>query len=103
MESRSDGGSPDRRLDPLIARHLVRPAFDQERAATSTECGRRTRTRGPFVLDQQHGDIARQGCDRRQDIVALAFGTPAAGSSSSAPRFGGDGDGYFQQPLLAIR
>jgi hypothetical protein len=38
------------------------------------------------VLDQQHGHGGGQCLDRREDLVPLGSGTPAAGSSSSGTR-----------------
>ena len=55
------------------------------------------------VLDQQHGDIARQCRYGGENIVALAFGNAGSGLvEQQHPRFGGDGDRDLQQALLAI-
>ena len=56
------------------------------------------------MLDQQHGDVARQGCDRGQDIVALAFGNAGGGLvEQQHARLGRDRDRDLQQALLAVR
>ncbi len=55
------------------------------------------------MLDQQHGDVARQGCDGGQDIVALAFGHAGGGFvEQQHARPGRNGDRDLQQALLAV-
>src|SRR5882724_13100032 len=68
------------RLDLGIARHLVRRAFDQH---GTVDQHRNPVGKGEhqihIVLDQQYRDVARQGGDGRQNIVALALGHAGGG------------------------
>ena len=55
------------------------------------------------VLDQEHGDVARQGGDGGEDIVALAFGNAGGGLvEQQHARLGGNRDRDLEQALLAV-
>ena len=88
-----------------IARHLVRRALDQQRAVDQhrNAVGEREH-QIHVVLDQEHGDVARQGRHRGEDIVALAFGNAGGGLvQQQHARFGGNRDRDLEQALLAVR
>ena len=55
------------------------------------------------MLDQEHGDVARQGGDGGENVVALAFGNAGGGLvEQQHARLGGDRDRDLEQALLAI-
>ena len=55
------------------------------------------------MLDQEHGDVARQRGDGGEDVVALAFGNAGGGLvQQQHARLGGNRDRDLQQALLAV-
>ena len=55
------------------------------------------------MLDQQHGDVARQAADDRENVVALALRHAGGGLvEQQHARLGGDRDRDLEQALLAV-